>query len=212
MEAEFIRDDEYVIARRIRNEDSNQWQSRAIHAQEDLGEADDYTKSLEARIRELEKKLACPHDYKDNRGGKRARYNSPYEGESGTNSPALRRRGPQPLHQPLTQELSYTRVVQEPAPVRTQENVQMEDGEVGRLPPLPTPQPPLKVMRGPVAVPWGMNWRPAPQPRLTQVRRRGFRGHSTPRLPPLVISSMEELEQHLEAANIQGNKLALTCM
>jgi hypothetical protein len=88
----------------------------------------------------------------------------------------------------------------------------MEDGEVGRFPPLPTPQPPLKVTRGPVGVPQGANWRPAPQPRLTQVRRGGFGGHSTPRLLPLVISSAEELEQHLEAANIQGNELALTCM
>jgi hypothetical protein len=143
---------------------------------------------------------------KDNRGGKRARYNLPYEGESGANSPALRRQGPQPLHQPSTQEPSYARVVQELAPV------QMEDGEVGRFPPLLTPQPPLEVMRRPVAVPRGTNWRPVPQPRPTQVRQGGFGGHSTPRLPPLVISSVEELEQHLEAANIQGNKLALTCM
>jgi hypothetical protein len=43
------------------------------------------------------------------------------------------------------------------------------------------------------------------------VRRGGFRGHPTPRLPPLVISSVE-LEQHLEVANIQGNELALTRM
>jgi hypothetical protein len=88
----------------------------------------------------------------------------------------------------------------------------MEDREVGRFPPLPTPQPPLEVMRGPVGVPQGMNWRPAPQPRLTQARWGGFGGHPTPRLPPLVISSVEELEQHLEAANIQGNELALTRM
>jgi hypothetical protein len=101
MEAEFIRDDEYIAAQRIRNKDSDQWWSRAIRAQEDLGEADDYAKSLKVGIRELEKELACPHDYKDNRGGKRARYDSPYEGESGMNSPAPRRRGPQPLHQPL---------------------------------------------------------------------------------------------------------------
>jgi hypothetical protein len=177
-----------------------------------LGEADDYAKSLEARIRELEKELACPHDYEDNRGGKRARYDSLYEGESGTNSPAPRRQGPQPLHQPSTQEPSYARVVQELAPVCTQEDVQMEDREVGRFPPLPTPQPPLEVTRGPVGVPQGANWRPVPQPRPTQVRRGGFRGHSTLRLLPLVISSVEELEQHLEAANIQGNELALTRM
>jgi hypothetical protein len=88
----------------------------------------------------------------------------------------------------------------------------MEDGEVGRFPPLPTPQPPLEVTRGPVGVPRGANWRPAPQPRPTQARRGGFGGHPTPRLPPLVISSVEELEQHLEAANIQGNELALTRM
>jgi hypothetical protein len=212
MEAEFVRDDEYVAARRIRNEDSDQWRSRAIRAQEDLGEADDYAKSLDARIRELEKELACHHDYEDNRGGKRARYDLPYEGESGTNSLAPRRRGPQPPHQPSTQKLSCTRVVQEPAPVRTQEDIQMEDGEVGRFPPLLTPQPPLEVTRGPVGVPRGANWRPAPQPRPTQVRRGGFGGHPTPRLPPLVISSVEELEQHLEVANIQGNELALTCM
>jgi hypothetical protein len=212
MEVKFVRDDECVAAQRIRNKDSDQWQSRAIHAQEDLGEADDYAKSLEARIRELEKELACPCDYEDNRGGKRARYDSPYEGESGMNSPAPRRQGPQPPHQPSTQELSYTRVVQELAPVRTQKDVQMEDGEVGRFPPLPTPQPPLEVTRGPVGVPRGANWRPAPQPRPTQVRQEGFGGHSTLRLLPLVISSAEELEQHLEAANIQGNELALTRM
>jgi hypothetical protein len=153
MEAEFVRDNEYVAARRIRNEDSNQWRSRAIRAQEDLGEADDYAKSLEARIRELEKELACPCNYEDNRGGKMVRYNSPYEGESDTNSPALRRWGPQPPHQPLTQEPSYARVVQQLAPVHTQEDIQMEDGEVGRFPPLPTPQPPIEVTRGPVAVP-----------------------------------------------------------
>jgi hypothetical protein len=164
------------------------------------------------RIRELEKELACHRNYEDNRGGKRARYDSPYEGESGTNSPAPRRWGPQPLHQPSTQEPSYARVVQELAPVCTQEDVQMEDGEVGRFPPLPTPQPPLEATRGPVGVPRGANWRPAPQPRPTQVRQGGFGGHPTLRLLPLVISSVEELEQHLEAANIQGNELALTRM
>jgi hypothetical protein len=164
------------------------------------------------RIRELEKELACPCDYEDNRGGKRARYDLPYEAELGTNFLALRRWGPQPPPQPLTQKLSYARVVQKLAPVCTQEDIQMEDGKVGKFPPLPTPQPPLEVMRGPVVVPQGTNWRPAPQPRLTQGRWRGFGGHSTLRLPPLVISSMEELKQHLKVANIQGNKLALTCM
>jgi len=83
---------------------------------------------------------------------------------------------------------------------------------VGKFPLLPTPQPPLEAMRGSIIVPCGANWRPAPQTRLTQARRRGLRGHPAPRLPPLVISNVEELEWHLEAANIQGNKLALTCM
>jgi hypothetical protein len=103
-------------------------------------------------------------------------------------------------------------VVQKPAPVHAQKDVQMEDGEMGRFPPLPTPQPPLEVTRRPVIVPQSTNWRPAPQPRLTQARQEGLRDYPAPRLLPLVISSMKELEQHLEAANIQGNELALTHM
>ena len=88
MEAEFVRDDEYVAARRQRQEDADYWRIKANKAQEDLGEADDYTRSLEARIRELERENNRPRDYEDNRGGKRARYDSPYEGGSGLNSPA----------------------------------------------------------------------------------------------------------------------------
>ena len=156
MEAEFIRDNECVVARRIRHEDSDHWQSKAISAQEDLADTDEYIKSLEARVREMEKELVHSRDYEDNRGGRRARYDSPYEGGSELNSPAPKPQGPQPPSpKQSTQKPSYARVVQEPAPVCAQEDIQMEDGEVGRFPPLPTPQPPLEAMSGSMTVPHG---------------------------------------------------------
>jgi hypothetical protein len=161
-EAKFVRDDKYVTVQRIRNEDSNYWQSRAIYAQKDLREASKYAKSLETRIRELKKELAYPHNYKDNRRGKRMRYNLPYEEESGMNSSAPRKWSPQPPPQPSTQEPLYTRVIQKPAPVDAQEDVQMEDRKVERFPPLLIPQPSLKVTRELGTVSQGANWRLAP--------------------------------------------------
>ena len=153
MEAKFVRDDEYVAACRQHQEDADYWRIKANKAQEDLGEANDYTRNLEARIRELERENNHPCDYEDNRGGKRARYDSPYEGGSGLNSPAP----PQPLPPPpTTMDLgtsSYAWAVKEPPPQRDLEDVQMEEGEVGRFPPLPNPQQPWEPRRGSMTIP-----------------------------------------------------------
>jgi hypothetical protein len=216
MEAEFVRDDEYVAAQCQRQEDTEYWRIKANKIQEDLGEADDYIRSLEARIRELEKDAARHREYDDNRKGKRARYDSPYEGGSGLNSLAMPQGAlpppPPPQQQPTNQGMSsYAQVVQELAPEHDQEDVHMEDGEVGRFPPLPTPQRPLEPARGSMIIPRSANWTLATRGRLTMPRRGGF-GFAPPRLPPLVITSVEELDHHLDAAGIPGNELALTCM
>ena len=63
-----------------------------------------------------------------------------------------------------------------------------------------------------MTIPRGTNWTPATRGRPVVTRRGGFGGHAPPRLPTLIIPSMEELEWHLDAANIPGNKLALSRM
>ena len=88
----------------------------------------------------------------------------------------------------------------------------MEDGEVGRFPPLPNPQQPWEPGRGAMTIPRGANWMPATRGRPVVTRRGGLGGHAPPRLPTLIIPSVEELERHLDAANIPGNELALSCM
>jgi hypothetical protein len=215
MEAEFVRDDEYIAAHQQRQEDADYWRIKANKAQEDLGEADDYTCTLEARIRELERENNRPCDYEDSRGGKRARYDSLYEGGSGLNSP-VPPQGPPPPPPPMTTTTSgtsnYAQAVKELPPQHDLEDVQMEDGEVGRFPPLPNPQQPWEPRRGSMTIPQGANWTPATRGRPVVTRRGRLGGHAPPRLPTLIIPSVEELEHHLDAANIPGNELALSCM
>jgi hypothetical protein len=117
MEAEFMRDDEYVAAHRQQQEDADYWRIKANKAQDDLGEADDYAQSLETRIRELEQEINHPHEYEDNRGGKRARYDSLYEGSSGLNLPVPPQRPPPPPPTLAIQGTpNYAQVVKEPPP------------------------------------------------------------------------------------------------
>lgn len=216
MEAKFVRDDEYIVARCQHQEDTDYWRIKADKAQEDLGEANEYAQRLEVCIRELENNAAHHHEYDDSRGGKRVRYNSPYEGGSGLNSPVPPQGAPlaPPPPQQLTDQRasSYAQVVQDTALVHDQGDVQMEEGEVGRFPPLPNLQQRVEPTRGSLVIPCGANWMPAIRGRPTIPRQGGFGGSAPLRLPPLVITSREELEHHLDAASVPGNKLALTCM
>jgi hypothetical protein len=108
----------------ILEHDIDYWRVKANKIQEDLGEADDYTHSLEAHIRDMEKDAACHCEYDDNRKGKRVRYDSPYEGGSGLNLPATPQGAlppPLPPQPPTNQRTSsYAWVVQEPAPEHDQ--------------------------------------------------------------------------------------------
>ena len=107
---------------------------------------------------------------------------------------------------------NYARAVKEPPLQHDLEDMQMEDGEVGKFPPLPNPQQPWEPRRGPMTIPRGASWMPATRGRPVVTRRGGFGGHVPPRLPTLIILSVEELERHLDAANIPGNELALSHM
>jgi hypothetical protein len=95
--------------------------------------------------------------------------------------------------------------------VHVKEDVQMEDGEVS-FPPLPTPVPPMaEAIRAP-HFQRGANWTPVPIPRGALVARGSPFGRPMPRYAGLVIASVEELEQHLEAANTPRNELAVAHM
>jgi hypothetical protein len=173
MEAEFVRDNEYITAQHQCQENADYWRIKANKIQEDLGEADNYACSLEARIRDMEKDAARHCEYNDNRKGKRVRYDLPYEGGLGLNSPAMPQGAlpPPPSPQPLMNQRtsSYAQVVQEPAPEHDQEDMHMEDGEVGRFLLLPTSQRPLEPTRGSMIIPHGTNWTPATRGRPTML-------------------------------------------
>ena len=211
MEAEFTKDDEYVVASEQRQGEADYWRRKATKYIDDLEEAEGSLRRMGARIDELEREIECSRDYEDGRGGKRARYESPYEGGSGISSPATNMpvRSQQPSR---VKEDSYAQAVQTPALRNVQEDVYMEDGEIWRFPPLPNPGVPQMVQAGPLALPRGANWRPAPAARPAVSGMTRFRGNMPLRHPPMILRSMEELNQHLEAANVPGNNLALARM
>jgi hypothetical protein len=96
-------------------------------------------------------------------------------------------------------------------PTHIEKDMQMEDGEVA-FPPLPRPAPPMaETIQGP-QFQCGANWIPAPVPRgMPATCGSPFR-RPMPRHTRLIITSVEELEQHLEVANMPHNELVVTHM
>jgi hypothetical protein len=212
MEAEFTKDGEYAAASRLRQEESEFWQKKATRYMDELDEAEAHIRHLEARIRELEEEVDHSREYEDKRGGKHARYDSPHSYRSGTDSPAMPT-PPSRLEEPRGgNPRDYARVLQQPTLKHVQEDVHMEDDKEERFPPLPKPNPPLAPAIGSSSMPRGSNWTPAPPSHPMVSMRGGLTGRVMPRHPPLVLRSMEELEQHLESANTPGNELALVRM
>ena len=87
----------------------------------------------------------------------------------------------------------------------------MEEGETVAFPPLPYRSQPSQMMSGSMMVPRGANWNPAPSGRPTVSTRGGF-GFRLLREPPLMITSMAQLDNYIEAANRHGDMTAVARM
>jgi hypothetical protein len=96
--------------------------------------------------------LARPQDYGDHHGGKRACHTSPMGYGSGTDSPLMQ----------LTEERAmpasraaptYASMAQVLPRIHGQKDVEMEDGEVGRYPPLPAAGWPYMLAQGALMFP-----------------------------------------------------------
>ena len=87
----------------------------------------------------------------------------------------------------------------------------MEEGEMAAFPPLPYPSQPSQTMSGLIMVPRGANWNPAPRGRPTVSMWGGF-GFRLSRELPLMITSMAQLDNYIEAANRHGDMTAVARM
>jgi hypothetical protein len=88
MQAEFSMDDAFIAVKHLLEEEEDFWQKKATRYMDDLDDVEAHICHLEVRIREMEEELAGPCEYKDHRGGKRARYDSSNGKGSGVASPA----------------------------------------------------------------------------------------------------------------------------
>lgn len=77
METKFTKDDDYVAVVNKRREDVEFWKRKVTNYADDLDEVDAHVHKLSACIKELEQELENVREYKDNHGGKWARYKSP---------------------------------------------------------------------------------------------------------------------------------------
>ena len=57
MEAELTKDDDYVVARDRRKEESDYWRVKAARYVEDLDKMDEHVCKLTARVKELEREI-----------------------------------------------------------------------------------------------------------------------------------------------------------
>ena len=189
-------------------------QSRLLEKEksfDDLDEADTRICRLEARVVELEDQLKDAHDYDDGHNGKCAHYGGIQGYGLGAGSPALSTpmSGPSiPMSQAL---VTYMGMLSAPPRVNIQEDILMEEGEMGAFLPLPQPSQPSHLMTGLIMVPQGNNWNPAPSGRPMVSMWGGF-GFRPLREPPLIITSMAQLDDCIKAANRQGDMTAMARM
>jgi hypothetical protein len=174
------------------------WRKKATKYMDNLDDADAPCHRLEDRIRELEDELAGPRKYEDRRGNKRAQYDLSNGTGSGVASPARLVPVKEMAAPPVRRDDGRVQVV---PTVHVEEDMQMEDREVS-FPPLPTPVPPMAEAIQAPHFQHGANWTPAPVPRGAPVVCGSPFGRPMPRYAGLVIASVEELEQHLEAVNM----------
>ena len=159
----------------------------------------------------MEEQLEDSCDYNDRCNGKCAHYGGPRGLRSGAGSPALSTPTSVPSIPVSQTPTTYTGTLSAPLRVDVQEDVVMEEGETAVFPPLPYPSQPSQTMSGSIMVPRGANWNPAPWGRPT-VSTQGRFGFCPSREPPLMITSMAQLDNYIEAANRHGDMMAVACM
>lgn len=204
-------DDDYITVNKESRYEINCWRKKNDKYFEELEGADIRIRELQTKVRELEDQLEDYHEYKEKCNGKCTCYGGSLEHGLGTGSPALSTltSGPSlPVSQAPT---TYARTLQVPPRVNVQEDVVMEEGELGRFPPLPNPSQPLSSTVGTIVVPRGANWNPAPRGRPGMGMRGGI-GARPSREPLLLITSLAQLDHYLEAANRPGDETAVAQM
>ena len=76
MEAELMKDNDYIVACKGRKEEVNFWQAKANKYADQLEDADKTICYLKQRVMKLEHEVG-KGDYEESHQGKRARYNAP---------------------------------------------------------------------------------------------------------------------------------------
>jgi hypothetical protein len=119
---------------------------------EDLADAEAQIHDLKEEIGQLEDQLARPQDYRDCCGGKRACHVLPMGYGLGMDSPLtqLTEERVMPASRPVPTYASMAQVLPR---THGQRDVEMEDGEVGRYPPLPAAGWPYTPAQGALVFP-----------------------------------------------------------
>ena len=104
---------------------------------------------------------------------------------------------------------TYVTVLQVLPQKHDQRDVEMEDGKVGKFPPLPMAGQPYTPAQGVPAIPCGSNWTTAIRGRPGVGLRGGRSVQHMPHEPVFMITSMEELEHHLKWAEKPGDEKAM---
>jgi hypothetical protein len=156
LEAEMEQDDNYVTAEVDQHDNVKFYKSKMTGYIEDLNDAEARICDLKEEICRLEDQLARPQDYGDCHGGKRAHHTSPMGYGSGMDSPLMQ----------LTEERvtlaswsvpTYASTAQVLPRIHSQKDVEMENGEVGRYPPLPAAGQPYTLEQGALMFSQGAN-------------------------------------------------------
>jgi len=116
-------------------------------------------KCLKQQVKKLKQEIG-KSDYEESHQGKRARYNAPTEEmliNTSNNKQVPAVRVPQ----------NYSQVLQAPAPMHIQMDVDKEGSGIGQFPALPKPQLPQETMASLVTIPCGVNWMPTRELRPT---------------------------------------------
>jgi len=79
MEAELMKDNDYIVACKGRKEEANFWWMKANKYTDLLEDADENVHYLKQWVMKLEQEIEKGSDYKKGHQGKRARYNAPTE-------------------------------------------------------------------------------------------------------------------------------------
>ena len=134
---------------------------------DDLDEADAHVCRLEVRVVKLEDQLEDTRDYDNRHNGKCTYYGGIWGYGSGAGSPALSTPTSGPSISMSQALVTYAGILSAPPRVNVQEDILVEEGEMGAFPPLPQLSQLLHLMTGSIIVPQGPigTQRPVADPR-----------------------------------------------